>query len=81
MEIDKLIDGADIVRYNKAQRIKCLGHIRRMDQAKPTRKLFDWKSNCWGISKEWTKQNQLGSYSIGNQIAGAYPKNGPSKTN
>ena len=43
MEIDKLIEGADMVRFNKAQRIKCLGHIQRMDQARPTRKLLDWK--------------------------------------
>jgi len=43
MEIDKLIEGADIVRFIKAQRIKCLGHIQRMDQARPTRKLLVWK--------------------------------------
>jgi hypothetical protein len=42
MEIDNLI-GADTVRFIKAQRIKCLGHIQRMDQARPTRKLLDWK--------------------------------------
>ena len=27
----------------KAQKIKLLGHIRRMDQASPTMKLLDWK--------------------------------------
>jgi hypothetical protein len=43
MEIDKLIKGADIVRFIKAQRIKWLQHIQRMDQARPTRKLLDWK--------------------------------------
>jgi len=43
METDKLIEGADIVIFIKAQRIKWLGHIQRMDQARPTRKLLDWK--------------------------------------
>jgi len=43
MEIEKLIEGADIVRFIKVQRIKWLGHIQRMDQARPTRKLLDWK--------------------------------------
>jgi len=43
MEIDKLIEGADIVRFIKAQRIKWLGHIQGMDQTRPTRKLLDWK--------------------------------------
>jgi hypothetical protein len=43
METDKLINGADMVRFIKAQRIKWLGHIQRMDHARPTRKLLDWK--------------------------------------
>jgi hypothetical protein len=43
MEIGNLIEGADIVRFIKAQRIKWLGYIQRMDQAKTTRKLLDWK--------------------------------------
>ena len=43
MDIDKLIEGAHIVRFIKAQRIKWLGHIQRMDQARPTTKLLDWK--------------------------------------
>jgi hypothetical protein len=43
MEIDKLIKGADIVRFIKAQRIKWVGLIQRMDQARPTGKLLDWK--------------------------------------
>jgi hypothetical protein len=43
MEIDKLIEGADIVTFIKAQRIKWLCHIQRMDQARPTRNLLYWK--------------------------------------
>jgi len=42
MQTDKLTEGADIVRFIKAQRIKWLGHIQRMDQARPTRKLLGW---------------------------------------
>jgi hypothetical protein len=43
MEIDELMEGADIVRFINAQRIKWLGHIQIMDQARPTRKLLAWK--------------------------------------
>jgi hypothetical protein len=43
MEIDTLIEGADIVRFIKAQRIKWLGHIQRMDQIRPARRLLDRK--------------------------------------
>jgi hypothetical protein len=43
MEIHNLIEGADIVRFIKAQRIICLGHIQRMGQAGPNRKILDWK--------------------------------------
>jgi hypothetical protein len=39
METDKLTEGADVVRFIKAQRIKWLGHMQRMDQARPTRNL------------------------------------------
>jgi len=43
MEIDELIKGADIARFIKAQRIKLLGHIQKMDQARPTTKLLNLK--------------------------------------
>jgi len=38
-----LLEGADIVRFIKAQRIKWLGHTQGVDQARPTRELLDWK--------------------------------------
>jgi len=34
---------ADIVRSIKAQRVKWLWNIQRMDRARPTGKLLDWK--------------------------------------
>jgi hypothetical protein len=43
MDIDKLIEGADVVGFIKARRIKWLGHIQRMDRARPTGQLLDWK--------------------------------------
>jgi hypothetical protein len=43
MKINKSIEGADTVRFIKAQGIKRLVHIQRMDQARPTRKLLVWK--------------------------------------
>jgi hypothetical protein len=43
MEMDNLIEDADIVRFIKAQIIKRLRHIQRMDQARQTRRLLDWK--------------------------------------
>jgi len=41
MEIDKLMEGADVARFIKAQSIKWLGRIQNMDQARPTRELLD----------------------------------------
>jgi hypothetical protein len=42
-KVNELIEGADIVRFIKAQRIKWLGNIQRLDRARPTGKLLDWK--------------------------------------
>jgi hypothetical protein len=44
IEFDKLIEGADMVRFIKAQRIKWLDHIQRMDQTRPARRLLNWAS-------------------------------------
>jgi len=35
METDKLIEGADIVRFIKTQRIKWVANVQIMDQARP----------------------------------------------
>jgi hypothetical protein len=43
IEIDKLTEGADIVRFIKAHGIKLLGHTQRMDQTRPNMKLIDFK--------------------------------------
>ena len=45
MEIEELIEGADIVRFIKAQRIKWLGHVQGMDQARPNRTLIILETN------------------------------------
>jgi hypothetical protein len=43
MDIDELIEGAYMLRFIKALRIKWLRHIQRMDQARPTRNILNWK--------------------------------------
>jgi hypothetical protein len=41
--LDNVTEGADIVRLIKVQIIKWLGHIQKIEQARPTRKLLDLK--------------------------------------
>jgi hypothetical protein len=43
MEIDKLLEDPDIVRFIKVQKIKWLAIYREWTEQRPTRKLLDWK--------------------------------------
>jgi hypothetical protein len=43
-ELDHLMNGTGVIRFNKAQRIKWLGHIeRRMDTCWIAKRLAEWK--------------------------------------
>jgi len=62
MEIDNLTEGVDIVRFIKAQRIKWLGHIQRMDRARQTGKLLDWKpmgTRPVGRPRQWWQEDVM----------------------
>ena len=64
-----ITEGADIVRFIMAQRIKRLGHIQRMDQARPTGKLLDWTpmgTRPVGRPRQRWQEDVMGSYQIGN---------------
>jgi hypothetical protein len=43
-ELDQVINGADIVRFIKAQMVKWLGHIQRMDTSRIAKRIFEWKT-------------------------------------
>jgi hypothetical protein len=42
-ELDQVSNGADIVRFIKAQRVKWLGHIQRMDASRRAKRIFERK--------------------------------------
>jgi hypothetical protein len=42
-ELDHLINTTYIVRFIKAQRIKYLGHVQRMDTSKIEKGVLEWK--------------------------------------
>jgi len=41
-ELQKLIQGEDIVKYTKTQRIKLCGHLSRMEGIKLVKQITDW---------------------------------------
>ena len=41
-ELDKLIKHGNIVNYIKAQRLSWFGHIQRMPEARPAKKIIKW---------------------------------------
>jgi hypothetical protein len=42
-ELDQIIKGADTARFIKAQSVKLLGHIQRMDTSRTAKRIFEWK--------------------------------------
>jgi hypothetical protein len=42
-ELDRLISGADIVRFIRAQTIKWLGHVQRIDTSMIAKIILEWK--------------------------------------
>jgi len=42
-ELNELIGNADIVRFIKSRRIAWLGHVRRMDDKRTTKRILQWK--------------------------------------
>jgi hypothetical protein len=41
--LDQVINGADIIRFIKAERVKWLGYIQRMDTSRIAKRIFVWK--------------------------------------
>jgi hypothetical protein len=44
IELDHLISGPDIARVVRAQRIKWLGHVQRMDTSRIAKIMSEWKT-------------------------------------
>jgi len=41
-ELDELIKHKNIIRYIKAQRLRCFGHAQRMPDTRTVKKVFKW---------------------------------------
>jgi hypothetical protein len=51
-ELDQIINRADIVRFIKAQRVKWLGQIQRMDTSRIAKRIFEWKPiGRWSLGR------------------------------
>ena len=55
-ELQKLIKGADTVKYTKAQRIQWWGHLNRMEDIKLVKKITDW--NPTGVRTKGQPKNR-----------------------
>ena len=43
IDLHSLINGADIVRFIKAERIRWLGHTQRINSSRTTKTILEWK--------------------------------------
>jgi hypothetical protein len=42
-KLDHVISGAHVVRFMKAQKIKWLGHVQKMDTSRVGKRILEWK--------------------------------------
>ena len=53
-KLNELIENTDIVRFIKIRRIAWLGHVMRMDEKRPPKRVLEWKPI--GRKSEKTKE-------------------------